>query len=312
MPLTNIKNPISAALGQNSYGPTASNWYKSLPYAFLATEPDGQKRIFNLPINPSNLNIVTHFATNIIATIGGTVEEHGPQRYFDITIQGTTGIAPQFSREQLVQGNVALNTSSVGGRQSYSPSFNIGDYTGGFFAKTAGQIQNIANRAKDILSGSRKHESGVSDEASGYVAFHNFYKFLLENKQKLAGASSGGSISSAVRAGINQLTGGALGDNKLVPLKFISYKDNQEYTGAILRFELTRSAENPMLYNYSIQFRAYALSSVGFSDISGTSDRKKTLGLDGGPSALSKFSGKISGAKGAISAVSGAFKGLGR
>lgn len=294
---TSIGNSIASR--KKFYEPVVENWYKSLPYAFIATDSTGTKKVFNLPLNPSNINITTHFATNVIATIGGTVEEHAPQRYFDIAIQGTTGIAPQYFEE--ARTGPGLDTS-ISGRSSYTPEFSLSNLTGGFFAKTTGKLDNALNRARDIIGGSRKHESGVAISATGYAAFHNFYKFLLNSKFEL----SGGDSSSI--PGI-----GSLIKSRAQPLRFLSYKDNQEYTCAILRFELTRSADNPMLYNYNIQLRAYALNNIGFESFQPIGDaRNQLLGLSGDTSTLSKFKNKISGAKAGIAAVSGAFKSFGR
>lgn len=300
-----ITNSVKKAVGvtgalssSNSYEPIVENWYKSLPYAFVATDSTGTKKTFNLPLSPSNISITTHFATNVIATIGGTVEEHAPQRYFDISISGTTGISPQYSSE--FSALSSLNTE-IGGRTAYTPEFSLGAQTGGFFAKTTGQLDNALNRARDILGGSKKHESGVAAASSGYAAFHNFYKFLLKGKSQL---SSGGS----------SIAGFSIpGTSKAEPLRFLSYKDNQEYKCAIMRFELVRSADNPMLYNYSIQLRAYGLSSIGSENTQSLGDtRLQLLGIGGDSSLLSSFKNKISGAKAGIAAVSGAFKSFGR
>jgi len=292
--VTSIAKSINSR--KSPYEPIVENWYKSLPYAFIATDSSGAQKSFNLPLNPNNISITTHFATNVIATIGGTVEEHAPQRYFDISISGTTGIAPQHIEESPV---VSRPNTAIDGRTAYTPEFNLGALTGGFFAKTTGQLDNALNKARDILGGSKKHESGVAAASSGYAAFHNFYKFLLANKNQLSGGGS--SIA------------GFGSSSKAQPLRFLSYKDNQEYKCAILRFELIRSADNPMLYNYNIQLRAYSLSSTGFSDFKELGNlRLQVLGLGGDSSTLSSFKNKISGAKAGIAAVSGAFKSFGR
>ncbi len=322
MPLTPaLKAAASKAVGalsadSNTYAPIAENWYKSLPYAFLATDAAGNKRIFYLPLNPSNISVVTHFATNVIATVGGTVEEHAPQRYFDISISGTTGIAPQNVSEQAAGGvsrafAVVKAVTGIGanstGRQAYTPEPSLGQYTGGFFAKTVGALDNAINAARDLLAGSRKHEAGFSSAVSGYMAFHNFYRFLLESKRNLQ-QGEGGSIAGKAGQILSKATGG-LSDKfgatgKLQPLKFISYKDNQEYSCAITRFELTRSADNPMLYNYSIQLRAYKLTSVGDGGAGPAAvDRLAAIGLGGKPTLLSVIKGKANTAKRGISAI---------
>jgi hypothetical protein len=315
---------VGALSSSQTYAPIAENWYQSLPYAFIATLANGSKKIFYMPLNPSNIQITTQFATNIIATIGGTVEEHAPQRYFDISIAGTTGIAPKhvnaidgggLAAKVFSKIAAAAGQTSATGRQAYTPEASIGQFTGGFFAKTTGALDNALNAARDILAGARKQESGFSAANSGYMAFHNFYRFLLEGKAALASGSSGGGIAGAASAlgafsaGAGSLAG-AVGGSKAAPLKFISYKDNQEYTCAILKFELSRSAENPMLYNYSILLRAYGLKSVGDKPPA-ANDRLASLGLGGGESILSSIKGKVGAAKRGISAIGGLRRGAG-
>jgi hypothetical protein len=325
--LSAIASKVAGAISSTQgYTPVAENWYKSFPYAFLATDAAGKSRIFYLPLNPSNISISTHFATNLISTIGGTVEEHAPQRYFDINISGTTGIAPQYTQE--VDGKTAGAFSklkalagqqdSPPGRLAYTPEFTISGATKGFFAQTAGKLDNALNVARDLLQGQRKHESGFSAVNSGYMAFHNFYRFLLESKSSLASgaANNNSNLQNKVPfATLNNALAAAtsvFGD-KAGPLKFIIYKDNQEYTCAILRFELTRSADSPMLYNYSIVLRAYSLSSIeGGIPENINKDRLVALGLGEGDSVFSKIKGVANTAKRGISAVGGLGRSLGR
>lgn len=271
------------------YSPIEDNWYKSLPYAFIALDAldNNKEKVFNLPINPSNINITTYFATNVIATIGGTVEEHAPQRYFDISIQGTTGIAPRFTKSVNIKEIGSVTSKS---RSSYLPEFSISSVTGGFFAQTAGKLDSFLNQARSIIGGNRSHESGVPNVDSGYMAFHNFYKFLMSNK--------------------NSLSSDKISQDMKKPIRFVSYKDNQEYKCAILRFTLTRSSENPMLYNYSIDLRAYSLSSIG-QEVRPTPDAAMLAGLKD-QNLLSTFKNKLSSAKSAVSSVTGALKTFGR
>src|SRR5690349_19439102 len=84
------------ALGEGTYSLESQNWYSAKPYGFKASLRDGRTVVMFLPISPSNLTISTNFATNLIPTLYGTVEEHSEIRYFDITIEGTTGMAPKF------------------------------------------------------------------------------------------------------------------------------------------------------------------------------------------------------------------------
>jgi hypothetical protein len=66
-------------------------------------------------------------------------------------------------------------------------------------------------------------------------------------------------------------------------LYFLNYKDNNQYNVSIQNFQLTRDASNPMLYNYSINMRAYNLQTVDTKlpiNFSNTK-RYEDLGLDG-------------------------------
>lgn len=234
-----------------------SEWYKSWPYAFKANlDGTDVPTYFYLPIAPQNINIITNFATNIIATLYSTVEEHSEVRYYDITIQGTTGFVPTYYEEGK---SAELLASSKNTRENYSTSSILNNAPGGFMRRTMSLLQAAKNAASDLKS-ERKHEAGVFIDNNGYVAFHNFYRFLLKYKKMAANSTE--SKTSAL-------------------LTFLNYKDNNQYSCAIQRFSLERSAENPMLYNYTIQMRAYNLQTIseGITSESLT-NRYKLMGLD--------------------------------
>jgi len=289
------------------YEPLPDNWYKSQPYAFKAQRDNGQTYTFYLPISPKNLNITTHFATNVITTLYGTVEEHSEQRYFDIMISGTTGFAPQFVSEvkQPKVGPPNYKTLSQPGRKRYN-DVSISTALGGFFPKTSAKLEQTLNQAGNAvkaLSGSNGHEVGVFNNTSGYIAFHNFYKFLLEHKRS---ASSGTALS---KKDFKESMLPGKGTNS--PLQFVNYKDNNQYSCVVQRFVLERSAENPMLYNYTINLRAYDLRPITKDQPPELRDRFKDLGLDSTLSIAAKAKVAINSGKGALSSGKGAIKTLG-
>jgi hypothetical protein len=236
-------------------------WYQTKPYAFEAII-DGLKKRFYLPINPQNLTITTHYATTTMATLGSTIEQHAHQRYFDISIAGTTGIAPNnipvnlTSKDANIAG--ALNTENTDidvnenfnatNRKSYDlnyfPQINAA-ILGGFLSSIYNKTSNIVNRAADI-GRTYKFQSGVGDNVSGYATFHNLYRFFLAYKKSATDGKSAHPDSS--------------------PLMFLNFKDNNKYSCVINAFTLERSSDNPMLYNYSIQLRAYDLKDLGSSN----------------------------------------------
>lgn len=302
----NASKPQTPDGSSKIYEPIPDNWYKSQPYAFKA-QRDGQVYIFYLPINPRNLSITTHFATNVITTLYGTVEEHSEQRYFDIVINGTTGFAPQYVIETQVPkvGPPNVNAYSQPGRKRYS-DLSISDVLGGFFPKTASKIEQTLNQTGNVikaLTGSNGHQIGVFNNTSGYIAFHNLYKFLLEHKRS---ASSGSALS---KKNFKESMAPGKGENS--PLQFINYKDNNQYSCVVQRFVLERSADNPLLYNYTINLRAYDLRPITKEPAPKLRDRFKDLGLDSTLSIAAMAKVAINSGKGALSSGKGAIKTLG-
>lgn len=266
---------------------SAENWYKQKPYAFVFISRSNRKSTFYLPISPSNLNITTHFATNVISTMYGTVEEHSEQRYYDIQISGTTGMAPRY-------WDVIENTFGTGGRAGFPIKGLIPGGAGGFAARTQALAAAALNNAADIF-GSDRPSTGIDLEKTGYIAFHNLYKFLLAYKKDASGENS------TVK-------------RKQHPITFVNYKDNNEYDVAIQGFTLTRDASNPMLYNYNLTMRAYNLREANGTDIlNDITDRAAELGLDNvnNNSLFSKMANKARSAKNAAYAAIAAVKGAG-
>ena len=125
--------------------------------------------------------------------------------------------------------------------------------------------------------------------------FYNLYKFLLTYKKDASGESS-----TRRRSGH--------------PIKFVNYKDNNEYDVAVQGFQLSRDASNPMLYNYNITLRAYNLREADGTDIQNDiTDRAAELGLDdiNNDSFFSKMANKARSAKNAAYAAIAAAKGFG-
>ena len=254
------------------------NWYKQSPYSFIFTDNNGTVYQFNLPISPSNLTITTHFATNVISTMYGTVEEHSQQRYFDISISGTTGMAPSYSMykevgsfSNMLDYEVKLKRSlglmAEPGRSSFTVKGVLGEKIDniGFARRTTNLIANIADQASDILGETLPPPTGISTNSvqTGYTAFHNFYKFLLKYKQDVANNTNAT-------------------NRKKHPLTFICWKDNTQYDVAINNFQLMRDANDPMLYKYSISIRGYNLNQAGATSAAtreNESDRLANLGL---------------------------------
>ena len=291
-------NPLDLDLNK-MYIPTASNWYTAKPYGFRMTMRNGSQYVMFLPISPSNLNITTSFATNVIPTLYGTVEEHSDVRYYDIVIEGTTGIVPKFVKPSKGgEDSVSYQSLQQFGRARFPINSNIA--LGGFFSNTIAQVSNILNQANKAVSavqgllgggGQPQPETGVYTDQTGYLAFHNLYRFLLKYKKDAAGVD------------------GDLTPRTAHPLTFFNYKDGNEYDCVIRNFVLRKTAENSMLYFYSISLRCYNLrKSGGKQNVEDLNQRLKDLGLDGVKSStlLSSIKDISSSAKAIVgSAVNG-------
>lgn len=269
------------------YDVVKSNWFTAKPYGFKFTPRSGKPMVMFLPISPSNLTINTGFATNAVATLYGTVEEHSPVRYYDITIEGTTGLAPKFvdidQKEQLM------------GRATFPIAQSLSSVAGGFFTKSLSILDKLKNTASELISGSPESKTGLYINQTGYLAFHNLYRFLLKYKADT-------SDSSIPTQRLSH------------PLTFFNYKDNNQYDVIVRNFVLRRSAENPMLYFYSITLRGYNLRSVSEKADDLTAERLKQLGLDGvdSSSILGKIKGTSNKVKGVLGPLGAGINVLGR
>ncbi len=324
--LNSVDNQVATENSAAFYNTVEGNWFVAQPYGFRITFSDDKSYVVFLPISPSNLSITTHFATNIVPTLYGTVEEHSDVRYFDIGIEGTTGMAPKYvgvfkggTDENEVNAIKEVAQNLDFGRQSFSIQKTIP--LGGFFSKTLGALSQIKNKALDVIDGSNKpNETGIKSSQTGYVAFHTLYKMLLRYKKDASGVpiSGGSSITGAIGSAITGALKGAAGfkpERKTHPIVFFNYKDGNQYNVVIKSFTMRRSADNPMLYYYSISMRGYQLSGLkGTPDVDNQQQRLKELGLDGvsGSSLLGEIKKRANSAKGILGAAAGGISILGR
>lgn len=312
--LIDSAGPVNTENDFAFYETIAENWFVALPYGFRITFFDKSAYTLFLPISPNNLSIRTNFATNMIPTLYGTVEEHSDVRYFDIAIEGTTGMQPKFSSPYQVkkpEGGAPTTSEAESakltnaGRKAFSVAKKIP--LGGFFAKTLGALAQAKKQASDLLDGGQKeNETGVDKTGTGYVAFHNLYKMLLRHKRD----ASGGTV----------VLGGGKVDNSDItprtthPIVFFNYKDGNQYNVVIKDFTMKRSAENPMLYYYSITMRGYKLSSIGDKPAADDQNaRLNELGLNaGGSSVLGQMKQASNSVKGILGSLAGGINILGR
>lgn len=302
---TSFQNGVGSS-AKEPYDVVPTNWYKSLPYGFACWDissnaSDAAKSTFYLPISPSNITVRTAFATNLITTLYGIVEEHSEVRYYDIAISGTTGFAPRFTGA-FTSGTKTGDIQSTG--RSAFQAGGVPDL-GGFLPEVTNTINQVLNVAQDIgdtLTGGPKNPTGIDPNKSGYVAFHNLYKFLLKYKQD---ASQQNAAAAAQPFSVPQvLPVDTKPKRQIHPIQFLNYKDGIKYDCVVQEFTVVRDASNPMLYNYSIKLRGFNLQNVNAK--APEADQLAKLGLGGleGQSLFSKFT---SVAGNAATVISGLF-----
>jgi hypothetical protein len=255
------------------YEVKVENWHQTLPYGFKfvfnkTKGGQGQSSICYLPIGPSDLTISTQFATNLINTLYGIIEEHSPVRYYDIQINGNTGFAPKYYDHS----NSFDQNPSEGRLTSINTDF-FSNGAGGFGARLASIVDNtaqeISRTASDIIDSASLEDmtnsTGINNLFTGYAAFHNFYRWMLWCKDKMAEGHGTEQDPPA--------------------LYFFSKKDNTQYKVTLQNFTLKRTANDPMLYYYSITMRGYELKTLEVNpsmSILPTFDQRLTqLGLNG-------------------------------
>jgi len=283
MPLPNILGVASQAasplLGipntaQNSlYAINEYNWFRSLPYGFAFYDINSNGKTptstIYLPIAPSNLNISTHFATNIVTTLYGVVEEHSEVRYFDIVISGTTGMAPQYT--QAFSGISVIEAKSPG-RQDFEaatvPALLATLSSTAAILSSQNPTYGLAEISTELLTDrNNPNVTGIGTRQTGYWAFHQLYQFFLKYKIDTSRVGSIDNAQSSIANGIKTLISSVVPlpapkPRANHPLQFLNYKDGNRYDCIPVTFSLRRSAENPMLYYYDIRLKAFNLRTV--------------------------------------------------
>lgn len=279
------------------YDPNPNKWYQAFPYGFIFSPRDTSKtsKIMYLPINPSNLQVTTHFATNLIPTIYGTVEEHSSVRYYDIVIEGTTGIGPKYVQPV----DYGAYVTPLFGRSTFAIQQFLGT---GLLSKTVNTLQTVFNDASAVINGGKPSipVTGLQLDQTGYAAFHNLYRFLLAYKKDVSAGSTNTSNSSTPPD---------------APLVFFNRKDANQYSVVVKSFSLKRDKENPMLYYYNIVMRGYDLGPIDAAlKRSNDDDMLTTLGLNGikGSSYLGEVKNAAAGAKDIFASVANGVNQLGR
>lgn len=245
-----------------------TRWNQSYPFQLVLMKKTDGKWLhdketmpsFTLPIPPESLAISTPFAITAQATLGGIVEEHNGIVFKNITLRGSTGILPLKSAASPTSLNI--NQQSIGG----------------IFA---GSIQAINNTTQSVLK-SQDYPNVIKSAAFNDAEFAKgtgYYQFMLLQRW-LEGYSR-----LKLKEGGQQY---ALG--------LAIHKENATYISTPLSFDLTRSAQSPLEYMYSLNLRSWRR--VQNSET--TNDKFDHQPPAYSPSVLATILNKISSARGIL------------
>lgn len=194
---------------------------------------------FVLPIPPQDLNISMPFANVLQPTLGGIVEQTSGAPFREIVLSGVTGV------------NIIKNSA-----HSNSVINDIALYGGSVLGSTLNQTENFLFNARNIVGSQSKvdgrgilnnpYGTSPTDETSVYFKSTGFYqiealKSFLEKYAELKkfGRNLDGFHSKNLR------------------LVFANYKDGSFYAVSGVNFIIRRSANDPLMYNYTITLRAF-------------------------------------------------------
>lgn len=264
-----IPSGANGITNTDPYDIKSENWYQTIPYALRIvafdqisgplslgttdspTESDTPMHFF-FPVNPESISINTPFATVVTPTIGGVVQEHSGAVFYNITLSGTTGIIPELDWSTGVPRAADKELRPLAGD---TPLIDPG-VLGGFGQSAI----NAVNSAVSAITGtSSKMVDASRNRKSGYTAYHVLYKFIwMYHFAKSNGAP--------------------------IQLRFMNYKDNNQYDCVVTNFNLNRDKSRPHLYQYTVQLKAWKLATAGQGPTYDPKARLAALGLDEGPS----------------------------
>ena len=191
---------------------------------------EGSNDIVWLNIAPNNISISNVFATIVTATNDGILEENNGVVFRNIRISGTTGLLPKRNSQKRY-----TKPKTAGEAVSFLAA--------NLFPSVTGAVSNAFNSVKKAIGINK--DSTLKDNISknekalkrtGYYQFWHLHNYLLaysEIKKKKEAQD--------------------------IVLGFGSTKDGITYVVSPVSFDISRDSGNPLLYNYNIVLKAWAL-----------------------------------------------------
>ena len=239
-------------IGGDSSVISPQDWYKVFPYQLMIVDESktpSSQYIYSLPIPPDSLNYSLVSASNVTATLGGVVEETTENVFWQISLAGTTGIAP--SR--------ALTDKQPNSETGFRQSYNAGGILGRVVNSVLGGLNSAVQRIDSVASVFKSPTGGDSAPAFDKLAG------ALENQPWFTRSAVNGSTDGSngyteihkLHLFLNMYA--KLKDDfpKTYKLYFVSQKDNIRWQVILKGFNIQKSVSQPMLYRYSMQFQGF-------------------------------------------------------
>lgn len=235
-----------------------SDWYKTFPYEITAIkvgenlkyDPSIAKDdttihqfVYSLPIPPEAISTTMIPASQVTPTLGGVVEETSKNIFWNISLQGTTGISA--NRNNPFTQKVDTRTPATTFRETKK---TLGLLSGAL-DKFASLSQTAVDMASDFKNGETIEalnklftttpiftDSAVERSSNGYYEMMLFHRFLLlysELKEK---------------------------EPDRWVLVFRNHKDAMEWRVVLQDFRIVKTKANPHMYRYSLVFKGWQAS----------------------------------------------------
>jgi hypothetical protein len=230
---------------------------KSLEDAFKTPEFPAPGPTFTLPIPPQTYTIKMVSASKVTPTIGGVVEETNSNKFWLITMTGTTGVGVSRNSEDEndrrlvakkfrdtvattgllagVSANLTLIASKYGGIADRA----VDAIDAGLNGDWTGIAGNVIGALNDRLTPPLPYAgSAVNDTTNGFTEIQELHRFFYAYS-KLKDDNP----------------------NKY-QLMFKNFKTGQQWKCAIKEFSIQQNAQNPLLYKYTISLQAWDVGPV--------------------------------------------------
>lgn len=229
----------------------AQLWDKYTPYQLVmlyVADNEGPNRYyatpwrFTLPIPPQELSIDMPIAVNLQPTLTGIASQHGGAPFRQISLQGTTGIAPQKNRGEMLKQRGVVESIFAGAiNNALSTKQSVQRVL------DAAQIPNVNTGISELPS-----TDTIPETSTGYYQMRLMERFIESYVQMKTGGTD--ILQTFVESGGE--TWYPIEPNKL-RLAFCIWKDQSVYLVEPLQFTKRRSAASPMEYTFALQLRAY-------------------------------------------------------